>query len=260
MSYFTLGHRLPQWLAKPLFGDRARWGRTVDHSDPMWVEWETAYLDFYTATQKGSIGDRVNHGGYTIMSEVDLSSRRVLEIGPGHIRHSRYWKGRPLDYTICDVQQSMLDTSAAMLERQEVPCTPVLLDRHDSTLPFEDDCFDVVVSFYALEHIHPLSPFLDEIQRVLKPSGELVGAIPTEGGLAWGLGRVLTSRRWLKRNTNIDPDKIICWEHPNFADYILSQCDLRFQRVRTRYWPLRLPSLDVNLIVQFRYVKRMEST
>lgn len=36
MSYFTIGHRLPHILAAPLFGDRARWGLKIDHSDPMW--------------------------------------------------------------------------------------------------------------------------------------------------------------------------------------------------------------------------------
>ena len=95
MSYFTIGHRLPHILAAPLFGDRARWGLKIDHSDPMWREWEKTYLKFYTDTQKASVGNRVNHAGYRIMGDVDFSGKRILEIGPGDIRHLSYWKKKP---------------------------------------------------------------------------------------------------------------------------------------------------------------------
>jgi len=81
----------------------------------------------------------------------------------------------------------------------------------------------------------------------------LIGAIPAEGGLAWGVGRLLTSRRWLKANTGIDPDKLICWEHPNFADHILQALDRHFIKKTNRFWPFRLPFIDLNLVVQFIY-------
>ena len=64
-----------------------------------------------------------------------------------------------------------------------------------------------------------------------------MGAIPAEGGLGWGLGRFLTSRRWLKYHTSIDPDKIICWEHPNFAEQVLAQMDQVFPKQKRQYWP-----------------------
>ena len=64
----------------------------------------------------------------------------------------------------------------------------------------------------------------------LKPDGIIVGAIPAEGGLLWALGRFLTSRQWLHKNTNIDYDKLICWEHPNYADFILKKLDQNFLR------------------------------
>ncbi len=74
-----------------------------------------------------------------------------------------------------------------------------------------------------------------------------------------GGGRVLTSRRWFKSNTTIDPDKIICWEHPNFADHILAELDQVFQREAMDYWPLPwLSALDVNLIIQLCYRKLVE--
>ena len=52
----------------------------------------------------------------------------------------------------------------------------------------------------------------------------------------------------------VDPDKIICWEHPNFADEILGVLDARLERQRVGYWPLPLlPLVDPNLIIRFQY-------
>ena len=91
--------------------------------------------------------------------------------------------------------------------------------------------------------------------RVLRPGGKIVGAIPAEGGLAWGLGRYLTSRRWLKNNTNINPDKIICWEHPTMADEILSCLSDEMDIQKLSYWPLRVPVIDFNLVLKFIFSK-----
>ena len=86
--------------------------------------------------------------------------------------------------------------------------------------------------------MNPLSENLLEMKRLLKL-----------GGLLWGLGRFLTSRRWLCKNTDIDPDKIIYWEHPNFADKIISQCNEIFKKESVSAWPLAFaPILDANLV------------
>jgi len=93
----------------------------------------------------------------------------------------------------------------------------------------------------------------------LKPGGKIIGAIPAEGGLAWGLGRYLTSRRWLKKNTNIDPDKIICWEHPTMADEILNAMKDKMALECAKFWPLKVPVIDVNLVIQFVFTKKNDS-
>jgi SAM-dependent methyltransferase len=131
-----------------------------------------------------------------------------------------------------------------------------LLVERNQALSLADASVDVIVSFYSLEHLYPLRPYLDEMLRVLRPGGILIGAIPAEGGLAWGLGRMLTSRRWFKKNTGIVPDKIICWEHPNFADEIVDELDQAFQRETLAHWPLPwLPLLDLNLVIRYMYRK-----
>jgi SAM-dependent methyltransferase len=45
-------------------------------------------------------------------------------------------------------------------------------------LPFPGGCFDVVISNHSLEHVENLSGTLEEIGRVLKPTGLLYVAVP----------------------------------------------------------------------------------
>ena len=59
-----------------------------------------------------------------------------------------------------------------------------------------------------MEHVYELDSYVKELKRVLKPGGLLVGSVPTEGGIAWGIGRYLTSRRYVRKNMSFDYDKI----------------------------------------------------
>lgn len=243
-------------MYSPLFGDRRAYGLQVQPEDSCWKEWQDVYLTFYYANQKRSVGAVVNDAGYKVMHEVNMAGKVVLEIGPGDINHISCWHGKPECYVIADIQQAMLDHSATKLASAEVSHKAVLLeDREKGVLPFQDNSFDMLVSFYSLEHLYPLENHLSELIRVLKPGGTLVGAIPCEGGLAWGLGRFLTSRRWLKRHTAINPDKLICWEHPNFADGILTSLNQQMRNGKLSFWPLSLPCIDINLVVRFVYEK-----
>lgn len=252
MSKFAIRRWLPSMLRAPLWGDRERWGLEINTNDPCWLEWQKAYSDFYTQNQREGVGTQVNDAGYSVMEQLDLSDKRVLEIGAGDIRHIAHWNGTPQEYVLADVSTIMMEKAQARLVDKGVPFDCLLLERSER-LPLMDSSIDVVVSFYSLEHLYPLGPYLDEIRRVLKPGGFLIGAIPTEGGLAWGLGRAITSRRWLRQNTQIDPDKIICWEHPNFADYIIGELGKRFSRVKCSYWPFKVPLVDANLVIRFLY-------
>lgn len=243
---------MPAIARAQLWGDRTRWGLVVDERDPDWSEWLGTYATFYDATQRSGIGATVNDAGYSVMRKIDLDTARVLEIGAGDIRHAAWWRGKPSAYHLVDVSTDMLMKAEARLSEAGVESVSSLVGRNER-IPADDSSVDAVVSFYSMEHLYPLEPHLEEIKRVLRPGGILVGAIPTEGGLAWGAGRWLTSRRWFKRNTNIDPDKIICWEHPNFADEIIDRLDKHFSRVALTYWPLRIPTIDLNLVVQFVY-------
>jgi SAM-dependent methyltransferase len=228
---------------------------TVRPDDPCWEEWERTVISFYSENQRSGVGMRVNDAGYEIVGQVEIGGKTVLEVGPGDVRHHQYWRGLPAQYLLSDIDRSMLETAEKKLDKVGVEHRSILMSRGEP-LPLDDCSVDVVLSFYSLEHIYPLQPYLNELRRVLRPGGMVVGAIPTEGGLAWGLGRLLTSRRWFLKNTSIDPDKIICWEHPNFADTIIRHLDDTFERVRVSSWPFPwAPLLDVNLVIRFVHTK-----
>jgi len=249
---------LPKGLRTPLWGDRDRWGLTPVSEDACWKEWQGSYTDFYQENQREGIGTRVNDAGYEVMSSIDLAGKRVLEIGAGDIRHMKFWRSEPAEYLLADVSDEMMSFAKRRMEELGIAYRTISVERNQ-TLPLEDASVAVIVRFYSLEHLYPLRPYLDEFKRLRKPGGYLIGAIPAEGGLAWGGGRMLTSRRWFKKNTTIDPDKIICWEHPNFADQILGELDQVFTREAIQHWPLPwLPLLDLNLIIRLLFRKTSE--
>ena len=259
MRYFSLGQYLPYRMQKLLFGDRQQFGILAQEDDPDWQAWLKTYVQFYDSTQKQSVGKSVNDAGYKVLDWVDMADKRVLEIGPGNINHIKWWRGKPSQFVMADLSIELLSKSGEKLDKLPVDYASILVSRDNTgELPFKDATFDMIFTFYALEHLHPFAQHLNGMLRVLKPGGQLIGGIPTEGGIGWGLGRYLTSRRWLLKNTQIDPNKIICWEHPNFANFILQSLDEhpQLKRERLAMWPAGGPLIDANLIVKFLYRKR----
>jgi SAM-dependent methyltransferase len=251
------GH-LPSAVSKVLWGDRRRFGLVPDQADPEWLAWQKkAYSDFYQATQQRGIGNLVNGMAYPVVSRVVFKGKRVLGIGPGIIRHLGYMTDKPDEYTVCDINEDVLGMAAGQLKRSAIPGRTVLLRAGDpGNLPFDSASYDIIISFNSLEHLYPLEKYLDEFCRILRRDGRIAGGIPCEGGLAWGLGRLITARRYVQKNYKIDYDKIICWEHPNFADMIIRELDGHFIRQHLRLHPFALLGMDLNLIASFIYAKK----
>ena len=253
MSAFQIRNYLPYFLKKRLWGDREKFGLSPNKNDRCWKEWSNTYSKFYLENQRNNIGNFVNDIGYRIMSKVDLKNKNILEVGAGDIRHIKYWNDYPNKYIIADISIDMMHFAEQKLNLNSIPYEKIFLNKNQS-LPLKDNSIDVIVSFYSLEHLHPIDLFLDDFKRVLKKDGIIVGAMPAEGGLAWGLGRMFTTRNWFLKNTNINPDKIICWEHPNFSDQILLDMDKVFTRKNLIYWPFNIiKNIDFNLIISFLY-------
>lgn len=253
-NYKSLGNYVPYPFFKYLFGDRKLFGKKIDYNDKDWRIWEKTYLEFYQKNQKQSIGKVVNDAGYNVLRKINFRNKDILELGPGQINHFKYWNCIPKSYAIADIQKVFLDLNDAFFKRNDINYSKHLI-KSNFKLPFRDCSKDIIITFYQLEHLYPLKAYLDEYLRILKPNGILIGAIPSEGGLAWGIGRFLTTRRWFMNNTEINPDKIICWEHPNFADFILNTINKKISKKYISFWPFLIPSIDINLIIKFVFKK-----
>lgn len=256
-SYPTAAKYLPFFIKKILFGDRKNY-RAEDErdTDPDWNKWQKCYWDFYQNTQKAGVGKIVNDAGYRILNHINLEKTRCLEIGPGTLPHIHFWKGKPFSYDIVDVRNDFLDASMSILHSHNVNGQAFLLSSFNQiSIPVPDETYDCILSFYSLEHLTFLSNHLREYNRLLKPKGVFIGAIPAEGGLAWGSGRALTSRRYAQKHYDYNFDKIIAWEHCNTASDILHACDDLFEFRSLHFWPLMVPLIDMNLVIRFIYHK-----
>lgn len=241
----------PYSINKRLFGDRERFGLMIEEKDKDWVEWMNFYEEFYHNTQKKGVGDYINELGYRVLGDIDFDQKTILEVGPGSLPHMKFWKGKPKKYFIADVNNFFLSQS---LEKIPDIGEPLLLKR-ENKIDLEDNSIDILITFYCLEHILDLKNQLLDYRRIIKPGGLLVGGIPNEGHFMWGLGRYLTSRRFVHKNSSINYDKIICWEHPNYADTVLDNIiDTGFVEVKKNSLPLgRFTPMDLNLITSFIY-------
>jgi SAM-dependent methyltransferase len=256
-----INKRLPYFVKKVLFGDRNRFGIIPKDSDREWMIWqEKAVSDFYMNTQKKGVGNLVHNLGFSGLKEVDFSQKKVLEVGPGIIGHMKYMKNKPAKYVVCDIREEALHLAEEVLCLAEVPYEAILLNTDvGAELPFVEESFDILISFNSLEHLYPLDEYLLDVKRILKPGGQVVGGIPCEGGLTWGLGRFLTTRRYVHKNYGINYDKIICWEHPNFADFVIERLNMHFKRQHLKLHPFAWLPIDFNLIVSFVFSKARSS-
>lgn len=171
---------------------------------------------------------------------------RTLEIGCGSGHHLRYVE--PGGYVALDCDIVHLKRA----RRRHPDITVLCGDAYQ--LPFATSSFDRVLSVYVFEHLRRLPDSLAEVDRVLKAEGELLIGLPTEGGLAYSVGRRLTTKRHIERAYEVDYLKVVRAEHCNTCREVMDEVARYFCVTTVRYLPFRFRSIHANAIVVMRCV------
>ena len=116
---------------------------------------------------------------YTATAEIGTLSAgsRVLDVPCGGgvaLRGLR--RGQGVEYVAADIAQSMLDRTMDAARSRGVDDQVVPRIADVGALPFEDDAFDLVVSFTGLHCFPDPARAVVEMVRVLRPGGVITGS------------------------------------------------------------------------------------
>jgi SAM-dependent methyltransferase len=169
---------------------------------------------------------------------------RVLEIGAGLGEHIEYENLSGVEYHALELREEM-----AACIRERFPTVKTVVGDIQEALPFPRYYFDRVIAIHVLEHLPNLPAAVKEIHRVLSPSGRFDVVIPCEGGLAYTLARRISAQRIFEQRYRMPYDWFVRSEHINMPNEIFGELTQYFHRDRSRYFPLRVPSITVNLVI-----------
>ncbi len=95
-----------------------------------------------------------------------LQGLAILDIGAGDGRMFKYFKNTNFArFVAADVSEELLKRHPWIQWVETVLCDL------DQTLPFENESFDLVITFFVFEHIQHLRDLFEEVQRIMKPGG-----------------------------------------------------------------------------------------
>ena len=177
---------------------------------------------------------------------------KVLEIGAGDTPHFRFIKHTYNEYHIAETSHYASDYYKDN--------SKVKIIRYDGkNLPFDNEYFDRIIISHCLEHILSPEEFILEMIRTLKKGGVLSISLPADPGLGWRIGRMFVGFFKAKRTYDMDFEK---YEYLNATEHVNSIFNLR-SIIRYNYknsfeeyfYPLRIKSLDINLIYNVHIYK-----
>jgi len=116
---------------------------------------------------------------FSILGEIGVKDKRVLDFGSGDGRYSfRIGELSAKEVIGIDISQAMIKIADHELRSREAKNIK-FIEADGNNLPFEDNSFDFVFSHFVLLHFKNTLEPLQEIARVLKPSGYLVATFNT---------------------------------------------------------------------------------
>jgi SAM-dependent methyltransferase len=223
----NLSTRMPKFYQSRLY---KKWMAAWEHMIDQWVIYERALWRFFSMSGHRQIAKKVAK---------ELSSQGpIVDLGCGH--------GKIFD--LIDPARGIgVDSNYVFLKSMKKRYPSIFPIQADITnTPFATQSVDCITSLHVLEHLYFLSEGLEEIQRILAPSGRFFFTIPTEGGWGWELGRKVVTGPRLRRRYGLDVQKVMAIEHLNDAKRVMRFLEFYFDVNNVRFSPFAIPILSIN--------------
>lgn len=182
-----------------------------------------------------------------LFSLVEPFEGPAVELGCG-IGQSFAYLGNPDAVIGVDLEMDLLRET----RRRHPRATLIRADF--ANLPFRTGALKTVFAIAVLEHVFLLERALEHMQRALSGDGRCYVAVPTEGGLAVGLARRVTSARNAKLLglTPAQCRRAQEKDHCNTVFAIDGALRKFFAVDAATHWPFRLGGAHLNLSANFR--------
>ena len=187
-----------------------------------------------------------NHGYSVAHAPVGFS--RTLEIGAGlgtHLEYEHLTPDQEREYVALDLRPNMAEKL-----KERFPRVRTLVADCQERLDYEDGHFDRILAIHVLEHLPNLPAAVRELRRLCDiKRGVLSVVIPCEGGLAYGLARRISAQRYFEKRYKQPYRWFIEREHINRPAEIFEELNREFVCVQKSWFPLRVPSVSLNLCI-----------
>ncbi|WAX56015.1 class I SAM-dependent methyltransferase [Jatrophihabitans cynanchi] len=215
------------------------------------ADWYGEHYSSVTATADGSVFHTYMHRAMERRYGPQASFPRVLEVGGNRGEHIPFVRHQFTDYLVTDLRLPVLPDQLSADSRIRAEACDVL------SIPQRDGTFDRVIATCLLHHVDSPLMAAREMRRVVRPGGQITILLPTDPGLAYRVGKAVTSGRAARRAGLGDRYKLIgAIDHRNHFQSIKEQLRYAFRpdTVGVDWYPFRLPSMSLNAFAVFTIV------
>lgn len=228
----------------------------MKNEDQAWLDFRAKFAEVYDESNYGSpLQSALMRASHRLVEkrfkECDHFSK-VLEIGAGTGEHLSYVRHNFDRYYLTDRDKKTLEVA----KRKSNPklSDKLLFEIQDGErLSYADESFDRLIATHVLEHIYQPHLAIKEWARVVRDGGTLSVLIPTDPGIAWRMGRHLGPRKNAIAH-GIAYDYVMAREHVNSCNNLIALLRHYFPDRSEAWWPLPVPSIDLNLFFAFHAV------
>lgn len=222
----------------------------MNSEDQAWLDYRARFSEVYDESNYSSpLQSAVMRASHRLTEKRfggNYHFSRVLEIGAGTGEHFGFVRHNFDEYVLTDPDPKTLEVAQRKLNSLHFSGRLKFEVQAGGQLDYPDDSFDRLIATHVLEHIYQPHLALKEWARVVKHGGVLTILIPTDPGMAWRLGRHLGPRKNAMAK-GIAYDYVMAREHVNPCNNLIALLRHYFPERIESWWPLPIPSIDLNL-------------